>query len=212
MQPQLDRLQDRLLAAGVAPRHVRRFLAELRDHFDDVLRDELAKAGSSAEQAAWARLGNEEHLAQSVLSRPELRSVTARYPWAVFGVAPIVAFLGATFFVQLIVLLLYVLGFDRAADTLQTFSIYALPLPIGYALTALAFRHRAPVAWPVVSNLAVAFCGAFLLVNFGVNQSVFNLDVGLKVNMETQLRAVGMLLAVFAPFYWWRHRHNIHTA
>jgi len=65
MQSQpLNSLGERLLRAGVAHRHVRRYMRELRDHYEDALREELAKRldRRMAEQAAWARLGNEEEL------------------------------------------------------------------------------------------------------------------------------------------------------
>ncbi|HEX4104819.1 MAG TPA: hypothetical protein VHX92_01180, partial [Rhizomicrobium sp.] len=91
-QPRFERLSERLLAAGIAPRHVRRYVRELRDHFDDVMREEKAGGASRelAETRALSRLGNDEDLAQAMLSKPELRSLTARFPWAVFGIGPIV--------------------------------------------------------------------------------------------------------------------------
>ena len=86
-----QRLSERLLEAGIAPRHVRRYVRELSDHFDDLAREEIAggAARELAQTRALARLGGEEDLARAMLSRPELRSLTARYPWAVFGLGPI---------------------------------------------------------------------------------------------------------------------------
>jgi hypothetical protein len=91
-QPRFERLTERLLHAGIAPRHVRRYVRELRDHFDDLMREEKAggAARELAETRALSRLGNDEDLAQAMLSKPELRSLTARFPWAVFGIGPIV--------------------------------------------------------------------------------------------------------------------------
>ena len=40
---QFETLRERLLRAGIAPRHVRRFLRELHDHYEDALRVELTK-------------------------------------------------------------------------------------------------------------------------------------------------------------------------
>ena len=91
--PQLrfDRLSNRLLEAGIAPRHVRRYRHELSDHFDDLMREEIAGGAGRelAETRALSRLGTEEDLAQAMLSRPELKSLTSRFPWAVFGLGPI---------------------------------------------------------------------------------------------------------------------------
>ncbi len=91
--PQLrfDRLTERLLAAGIAPRHVRRYARELSDHYDDLLREEVAAGAGRelAEARALSRLGSEDDLAEAMLARPGLRSLTARYPWAVFGLGPV---------------------------------------------------------------------------------------------------------------------------
>src|SRR5579863_8659214 len=88
---QFQRLSERLLHAGVAPRHVRRTVRELGDHFDDLVREEMTGGAGRelAETKALSRLGNEDDLAQAMLARPELRSFMARYPWAVFGLGPI---------------------------------------------------------------------------------------------------------------------------
>src|ERR1019366_3480569 len=91
-QPCFDRLSERLLRAGIAPRHVRRYTRELSDHFDDLLGEEKeGGAGNEpAETKALSRLGHDDDLADAMLARPELKSFTARYPWAVFGLGPVV--------------------------------------------------------------------------------------------------------------------------
>ena len=43
MQPRFEILSSTLLRAGIAPRHVHRYVAELRDHFEDLVRDEMTK-------------------------------------------------------------------------------------------------------------------------------------------------------------------------
>jgi hypothetical protein len=57
-------LRERLLRAGVAPRHVRRYLGELTDHFADLTAEEQRAGGSlsEAQSAALARLGKTEDL------------------------------------------------------------------------------------------------------------------------------------------------------
>ena len=91
-QPCFDRLSERLLRAGIAPRHVRRYMRELSDHFDDLVRAEIANGAGRAlaETTALSRLGHDDDLADAMLSRPELRSLASRYPWAVFGLVPLV--------------------------------------------------------------------------------------------------------------------------
>jgi hypothetical protein len=64
-QPRFDRLSERLLHAGIAPRHVRRYARELGDHFDDLVCEEKADGVTRdlAETRARSRLGHDEDLA-----------------------------------------------------------------------------------------------------------------------------------------------------
>ena len=98
-------LRERLLRAGVAPQHVRRYLAELSDHFAD-LRAEEKHAGhgpAHSESSALARLGGMEELAQAMIEQRQFQSWCVRAPWAMFGVAPILL-LAAAWLVALFIL------------------------------------------------------------------------------------------------------------
>ena len=68
LQSRFDHLSERLLRAGIAPRHVRRYARELSDHFDDLVREETATGSSRelAEARALSRLGNDEDLANAM--------------------------------------------------------------------------------------------------------------------------------------------------
>ena len=95
MQPQqFESLGERLLRSGIAPRHVRRYLRELRDHYDDAIQEELRKGAdrAAAEESASKRLGEADHLVESALARPELLSWSRRWPWVVYIVAPLLLF------------------------------------------------------------------------------------------------------------------------
>jgi uncharacterized LabA/DUF88 family protein len=59
MPKQFHELRERLLNAGVAPRHVQRYLKELADHFAD-LRAEEVRAGRGRAEAESAALGRLE--------------------------------------------------------------------------------------------------------------------------------------------------------
>ena len=94
----LDALREKLLRAGIAPRHVRRYVGELHAiDFDDLVREETANGASQgvAEITARTRLGSDSDLAAVMLARPDLRSLAARYPLAVFGLGPFVMVLAA---------------------------------------------------------------------------------------------------------------------
>lgn len=84
-------LAERLLRGGVAPRHVRRTIFELKCHSDDLV-GELMDAGGLKEEIearASARLGTEDGLVESILARSELRSWAASWPWLAENTAPI---------------------------------------------------------------------------------------------------------------------------
>ena len=77
-----NRLRQDLIAAGIAPRHVRRTLEELQDHYDDVVEQEL-EAGAdrlAARQHALETLGRVEDIVAAVRARPELQSWAFRFP------------------------------------------------------------------------------------------------------------------------------------
>src|SRR4051794_18836479 len=83
-----ERLRERLLTAGVSPRHVRRYMAELSDHITDLEADAEASGHPAPREGALERLGRPEDLARAMIDRPELKAWTARAPWAVFLVGP----------------------------------------------------------------------------------------------------------------------------
>src|ERR1022692_2861130 len=93
MPGHFEGLRDRLLRGGVAPRHVTRYLTELTEHVVDLVAEEK-RAGSDHEAAvrtALTRIGDLDSLAQTMLSRKELRSWSNRLPWAVFLLGPLLA-------------------------------------------------------------------------------------------------------------------------
>ena len=89
--PDFRQFRLRLLQAGVAPRHVRRMLAELTDHYEDLysgaLCDDMGEA--SAAQFAAVSLGEPEMLARAVIRQRELRRWPYRYPRIALFVLPV---------------------------------------------------------------------------------------------------------------------------
>ena len=183
-QPRFDRLSERLLHAGIAPRHVRRYVRELSDHFDDLAREE--KAGGAprelAQTKALARLGNDDSLAQAMLERSP-RSLTARFPWAVFGLGPVVMValsLAAALFIEvgLIYALSYLLkdvlhvlpgtpnpvGARRATlvfTVYNTLAMYGAPLAFAWLFYRLGSQQRMRPAWIVTGVALVCVLGGF---------------------------------------------------
>ena len=71
-------LREILLKGGVAPRHVRRYLAELSEHLDDLTEKQRAQGydGEDAALRARALLGEDRELAAAMLEQKSLRSIT----------------------------------------------------------------------------------------------------------------------------------------
>jgi hypothetical protein len=94
-EPVLRNVRERLLREGVAPRHVKRYVMELRDHLTDLIEREChaGLALPEAESKARTILGTESQLVQAMLDRGAPRSLAARAPWLAFGILPILSLL-----------------------------------------------------------------------------------------------------------------------
>jgi hypothetical protein len=166
-------LKEELLRAGIAPRHVRCYVAELRDHFDDLVREETAKGltRNVAEDAARARIGGDDALADVMLSRPELRSVVARFPWAVFGLGPV---LMLVLVVSAAILIEGGIAFLHPAiprwsvdwarfsfDAVNWLVMYAAPLAIAAVVSVVGINQRVTTGWVVFGLIIISVVGGF---------------------------------------------------
>jgi hypothetical protein len=176
MAKPFNELRERLLRAGVAPRHVRRYLAELTDHLAD-LRAEEERAGRSradAESAALVRLGAMDDLAKAMMEQRQFQSWCVRAPWAMFGLAPILLLAGA-WFVALLILWsgwkIFLPGADTpfGAGPVYGFAsfyfqagkllYFAAPFLAGWGIGLIAARQRLKAIWPIVGLVLVAWIG-----------------------------------------------------
>ena len=172
-------LRERLLRAGVAPRHVRRYLSELADHFTDLKAEEerAGRSGAEAEAATRARLGAVDELARAMVEQRQFRSWCARAPRAMFGVGPLL-FLAAAYFLACLYLWFGWRVFLPGADTPfgeRNGSMYDLaniyfqagkyyyicaPVLVGWGIGLLAARQRLKAVWHTVALLLIAWMGA----------------------------------------------------
>jgi hypothetical protein len=228
-QPRFEALRERLLRAGIAARHVRRYVGELRDHFDDLVRDEIARGAtrSVAESNARARLGNEDALAEVMLARPGTRAIAARYPWAVFGIAPAVLVFAAVFGAVLIEAAIFktvqmFVPHPVAAQRETMISVIAVwnwfattaaPLVIAAALCGIGLRQRIAPRW-IFAGIAIAcILGAFQALNWtdDGHHGELSLGSGFLPPYPTKLIIGGLYravvtLALAATIYWWGAR------
>jgi hypothetical protein len=181
MSKPFNELRERLLRAGVAPRHVRRYINELSDHLAD-LRAEEERAGRSrveAEAAAMARLGGIEELAKAMIEQRQFRAWSARAPWAVFGLGPLCVLAGA-WFISLFILwtgwqIFLPLASTPFVGLIDRWAIlyfgvgrllyFGAPIFIGWLLGLVAARQRMNALWPTVGVATIALLGALAQVH-----------------------------------------------
>lgn len=81
-RPDFGSLQAHLSRSGLSPRHVRRTITELDEHFDDLVDAAVANGAGvhAAEQQALQDLGDVRRIAAVIGERPELRSWAFHHP------------------------------------------------------------------------------------------------------------------------------------
>jgi hypothetical protein len=173
-------LRERLLRAGVAPRHVRRYLTELVDHLAD-LRAEQERAGRSpadAESAALIRLGGIDDLAKAMTEQRQFQSWCVRALSAMFSLAPLLLLAGA-WCVALLILWsgwkIFLPGADspfvriEGSTTTESLAIlyfqigrslyFGAPILVGWGIGLIANRQRLEAIWPMVGLILIALIG-----------------------------------------------------
>lgn len=90
-EPDFQQFQRELLRVGVAPRHVRRTVIELREHLEDLVSASLQEGVDrrSAEQKAVEQMGDLQQVAIAMKACPELRSWSHRFPRLALLVYPL---------------------------------------------------------------------------------------------------------------------------
>lgn len=231
----LSRLRMRLLRGGVAPKHVSRTLKELRHHLADLEQKALSEGFSqtAARARAVERLGDPSLIVDQALARPELRSWAYRWPWAIYGMLPVVALASAVVGSILIVVGLLEFAestsglspaafgnalFDRwwAHTLLEAWRVgivYLLPVAAAGALCVFAANRDAPILWPTIGVFLVlflGFCYDFALVPPPAPDQLAQLSGGIGFSIDRLVSARGLrlvipLMLVLGPYHWWRH-------
>ncbi len=222
-------LRERLLRAGIAPRHVRRYLSELADHWAD-LRAEEERAGRSradAEAAALLRLGGVDDLAKAMIEQRQFQSWCIRAPWAMFGLAPIFVLAGS-YFVALLILWSGWKIFLPGADTPLGARVYGIanfyfgvgrliyycaPILIGWGIGIIAARQRVKAVWPTVGLVLIAWIGGSAQVHasrtavpggFGHISMGFALGASMPGVFHGLSHALVILSLTVLPYLVWR--------
>ncbi|HET9086815.1 MAG TPA: permease prefix domain 1-containing protein [Acidobacteriaceae bacterium] len=168
-------LRERLLLAGVAPRHVRRYLAELAEHLADLTAEEIAagRNRAEAESVAFLRLGDMDELARAMIEQRQFQSWSARAPWAMFGLAPFLLLAGC-WSVALFILWSGWQAFLPEATTPLGVRVHGIanlyfqlgkaiylgaPILTGWFIGVIAARQRLKTLWPAAGLAIVAWMG-----------------------------------------------------
>ena len=154
-------LEERLLRGGIAPRHVKRYLRELDEHLSDITEAQAARGHDSPTAAARAHaaLGPDEELADAMLKRGDFRSLSARFPWLVFGVLPLLALSLAVPCHMLLLVVLKQLSSPALFPTLEEMVLFTgnfiLVPAIALLFVFIARRHRRSLVWPILSTAII---------------------------------------------------------
>jgi uncharacterized membrane protein HdeD (DUF308 family) len=206
-----ESLREKLLKAGIAPRHVRRYLRELDDHLADLIQAQ-GEAGYDEEVAtarAHALLGGDSELAAAMLARPGFKSWAARWPWAVFGLAPPLVMPAAFFAAALPLVLIADLHgalhkgiaapgwFQSLAWMTALFANLALGPGLVALLAAVAWRQRLNWKWPLLASALVAIAGLHMVARFSQYGSRSNhIEIGTLMDFS---HGLGLTLPLAAP-------------
>lgn len=172
-------LEERLLSAGIAPRHVRRLVMELASHHESLFEEEVVRGQpvELARSVARDRLGTDDEIARKVLEQPGLRSWGARWPLTICGLAPPLGLAASA----VAILATLAAGFEInnhlhtgwATDTsgiamwlrhgtegIGWLIMYGLPLLWSVALAQYATTRRLRRFWPITGFVMTAALGA----------------------------------------------------
>ena len=222
-----------LLRGGIAPRRVRRIVSELRDHFHDLRTDAVARGMNDAEATTWAssRLGTEQQVAKETLARPELRSWSARWPWATYAILP--PFLMAALVVLVVLAMepaieLYALNWEwepsganlphfwfiSAVDGFLTTFQYAAPLLLCAVFCWMAVLRLSRSRWLVPGIIVTAILGGSfdIFMNWGIGELSISVDLFLFPPFPNPhahgTRIAANLLLTLAPYLYWLSSHG----
>jgi hypothetical protein len=172
MSQPFENVRERLLRAGIAPRHARRYATELREHLADLVEQERA-SGHDAKQAqlrAVALMGNDAQLAQAMIDKGAPRSLAVRAPWAIFAMLPVMILLALI--VAIGVLMAHLLlpfsgvspvdmpqGYRALVAGASVVANYLIAPLLAAGCIAIALRQRLASAWVWVGLVLVALLG-----------------------------------------------------
>ena len=195
-----DGLRERLLKGGIAPRHVRRYLGELEDHLVELTRCEEDAGYAPAEAAIRARtaLGPDEELADAMLKQRDFRSLSARFPWLVFGVVPPLALI-----LGFLLLLIATILVGVATGAIIPRHKIPLPIPVWYGWTVTGLMFAANFLIPTLLGALLAWMAQRQRMNplwplLGMGLILY---LNLHGEFLAETKSIGIHVGTMLPFY-----------
>ncbi|MEO6078971.1 MAG: hypothetical protein ABIQ86_04230 [Steroidobacteraceae bacterium] len=207
MSAPFEVLEDRLLRGGIAPRHVKRYLSELNEHLSDITEAQAAAGHEAPTAAARARaaLGPDDELADAMLKQRDFRSVSARFPWIVFGVLPVLVLSLAVPWHILVLVVLKKLSAPTLFPTLEEMVLFTgnfiLVPTIGLLSVFIARRQRHLLVWPILSTAII-----LILSPHWDNQRVANFAPGFSALYHMYRYSDETIRSGITPIFlsaWW---------
>jgi hypothetical protein len=229
-------LAERLLRAGISPRHVRRLVLELETHYAMLVEEELQRGQplAVAQVTAGSRLGTDAEIFSSALADPALRAWGARWP-TLCGLMPVLALAGS--FVATLALLAAVVSLlgsthapgpppappwwlARGARWIGWLLMCGLPALWACVLARYAATRRLCWHWPLAGFILTGALGAATNVNLVWPASGGRGHLSAGVGFSTAAPALGVFAArglvtimlALAVFYLLRERQFAHRS
>ncbi|TCK74124.1 hypothetical protein [Acidipila rosea] len=223
-------LRERLLRAGVAPRHVRRYLTELVDHLADLTAEEngAGRGREDAESAALLRLGGVNELSKAMMDQRQFLSWSVRAPWVMFGLTPLLLLAGAYFVACLILWSgwkIFLPGADTPFARIDGLAIlyfgagrliyFSAPVVIGWGMVLIAARQRLKAVWPLAGLVLLALLGGTAQVHAsrssvasGAGDILMSFTFGSSVQgiFSEVIHILAILSLTMLPYLLWRLR------
>ncbi len=180
-----ESLRVALLRVGVSPRYVRRYCAELSDHYHMAV-EENRTAGMTPEEAtveARRQIGDQGTLFRSVVRQPAVLAFARRHAGITFLLLPIPALYATKLLIALISMLAGLLASRDAVLSIGWMNLlrpiaqlvldYGAPLAVAILFCMVAHRRGCRPFWPLLSALLVGFVAG--CIQFEMRRRVLDL-------------------------------------
>jgi hypothetical protein len=166
-----------LIRGGVAPKYIERTLMELNTHYRELKNQAIIDglAENEAQERARQAIGNESTLVKEILSKPELKSLSWRFPKTLFILAPLLALVLSIgiFLGVLILLFIYLpsmtemdpgtspaLWIKMLLEISSIFNLYLMPSILAVFTILFAKQRMVDLKFPIIGIALLTIIGS----------------------------------------------------